>query len=203
MLSAPLMFPAFLYPNMYPEAFSVVTNVEVIAIDQDSGAVQARCVATNGPCYVWVKPLGAANSPVKAVALMNSDARSNRVVTANWSAVGLPPGEVVAVRDLWKRAFVGFATNSYSALVPAGSIALLRLSPATPPPNRPALAIRRSAGTDVVSWPASPAGFVLETSPSLSPPDWLAAPRQPVATDGVNAATFPDTNSSRFYRLRY
>ncbi len=27
MLSAPLMFPAFLYPNMYPAAFGVVTNI--------------------------------------------------------------------------------------------------------------------------------------------------------------------------------
>ncbi len=134
---------------------------------------------------------------------MNTDTTSNRVVTADWSTLGYPPDEVVAVRDLWERAFVGLATNSYSALVPAGSINLLRFSPAAPPQNRPALTIHRSVDTAVVSWPASPPGFMLESSPSLNPPDWIAAPKQPVTTDGVNTAALPATNSSRFYRLRY
>jgi alpha-galactosidase len=203
MLSAPLFFPAFLYPNLYPEAFSVVTNAEVIAIDQDAGAIQARCVATNGPCYVWVKPLGAADSPVKAVALMNTDTTSNRVVTVDWDAIDVPSGEGMAVRDLWERTSVGFATNSYSALVQAGSVNLLRLSPAAPPENLPVLAIRKAAAATVVSWPASPPGFVLETSPSLNPPDWLTVPKQPVTTGPVNSDALPASGSSRFYRLRY
>ena len=203
MLSAPMFLPAFLDPALYPSAFSTITNVEVIAVDQDPAAVQGRCVATNGGCYVWVKPLGASDSLVKAVALLNTDMAAAHVITADWSAIGLPPG-VAAVRDLWQRSFAGFATNSYSASIPPGSVGLFKISPYFTGQSNPRLSISVSEGNIVVSWPSWPPGFTLESSAALDLPRWTPTNDPAVASEGTNVIVWPATgDSKRFFRLSY
>lgn len=61
----------------------------------------------------------------------------------------------------------------------------------------PALFIRISGASVIISWsPASP-GFSLEQSSSLLPGSWGAAP-----SAGTNPATIPLTSAPTFYRLR-
>jgi alpha-galactosidase len=195
MLSTPMFLPAFLWPSVYPQAFAVLTNTEVIAVDQDPGAIQAWCVETNGPCYTWVKPLGGANSRVKAVAVMNTSRSAANTVPIDWGAIGLAPGTVAAVRDLWERADLGLATNRFRVTVPPWSLEMVKLSPAH-------LSIHAFGKTVAVSWPSAPA-LRLETTPSLSSPQWAPVLAGPVRNNGVNTDVLPNTGTNSFFRLSY
>jgi len=66
-----------------------------------------------------------------------------------------------------------------------------------PPTIEPSLTITRAAGEASISWPANVVGFVLESSPGISPAAWTA-------TSGAvnNSVTVPAGGESRFYRLK-
>ena len=73
---------------------------------------------------------------------------------------------------------------------------------ATPPPPAPPVRTVRSGNNLTVSWPISAAGFVLESSPSLSPPNWQAV-LTPPANDGVNfSITVVTMSGTGYFRLR-
>jgi hypothetical protein len=63
--------------------------------------------------------------------------------------------------------------------------------------STPALTVSSAAGQIQISWPADFVGFVLESTASLSSPQWL-----PVTGVTGNSATLPITGAARFYRLR-
>jgi len=60
----------------------------------------------------------------------------------------------------------------------------------------PGMSIYRSPTNVVVSWSPTWPGIVLESSPTLTPPEW-----QPVSTNGTNSLSFPISGPSRFFRL--
>uniref|UniRef100_A0A0D6R4B4 Alpha-galactosidase n=1 Tax=Araucaria cunninghamii TaxID=56994 RepID=A0A0D6R4B4_ARACU len=87
--------------NMTKETFEILSNEEVIAVNQDSLGVQGRKVSANGTdgCQqVWSGPLSEGRL---AVVFWNRCSEPTSV-KANWEAIGLEPNEAVAVRDLWK-----------------------------------------------------------------------------------------------------
>ena len=53
----------------------------------------------------------------------------------------------------------------------------------------------------VLSWPASPAGFTLQSSPSLSPVAWQAVTQESVLSNALNTVTLPATAAAQFFRL--
>jgi hypothetical protein len=53
-----------------------------------------------------------------------------------------------------------------------------------------------------IFWPLEPAGFALESSPSLSPPAWASAPDVPVQVGNEFMVQVEMSESSGFYRLR-
>ena len=53
---------------MKPETLEILTNREVIAVDQDTPGVQGRRVSQEGPLEVWMKPLADGS---KAIGLFN------------------------------------------------------------------------------------------------------------------------------------
>jgi len=67
----------------------------------------------------------------------------------------------------------------------------------------PALGAVPSGGTLYISWPMTPSGFVLETSPNLMPGSWVpvSAPPVPIGDQNLEPITITDTNA--FYRLRF
>ncbi|HEX5399643.1 MAG TPA: FG-GAP-like repeat-containing protein [Verrucomicrobiae bacterium] len=68
--------------------------------------------------------------------------------------------------------------------------------------NLPALAVLSSSGTLLLAWPASPSGFEVETSPSLSPANWTSVTnQQPFQYGGQNLLFLPTTGTNAFYRL--
>jgi hypothetical protein len=63
------------------------------------------------------------------------------------------------------------------------------------------LRIGLSGASVMVSWPASATGFVLESSTSLSPPNWQPAPESAVTNNGLLEVLVPVNPGSRYFRL--
>ena len=97
MMSTPLMLGMDLN-SISDETLSIISNEELIAINQDVACIQAIPVKTYGGVEVWAKDLGSANSGKKAFAFLN-DTDSEKTVTIVFSEVGLADVEVV--RDAW------------------------------------------------------------------------------------------------------
>src|SRR5256712_1200656 len=109
---------------------AILTNPEVIAVDQDALGFQANLAADSGNgVQVWYKPL--AGSGARAVGLLNrGDAAA--MITVRWNTVALAPGNAT-VRDLWARADRGSFANEYSVSVSAHGMGLLRVVGTDPP----------------------------------------------------------------------
>jgi alpha-galactosidase len=74
----------------------ILTNREVIAVNQDWGGVQGHKVRDEGEQEVWIKPMSTGDA---AVVLLNRDTTTVRVAVSA-SELGLPSGAHRA-RDLW------------------------------------------------------------------------------------------------------
>ncbi|CAN0913161.1 Alpha-galactosidase 3 [Linum grandiflorum] len=105
--------------NMTAETKEILSNAEVIAVNQDPLGVQGRKVHTNGTdgCQqVWAGPL---SDHSMAVVLWNRCSEA-AVITAQWGVIGLEAGTTVSVRDLWQRKVVtNNAVASFGAQVQA------------------------------------------------------------------------------------
>jgi len=112
--------------NMSATTREILTNEEIIAVDQDPLGIQGRVVEGEGAQQqVWSKTLSGTN--VRAVALFNR-ANAPAAITVHWSALGLPAG-AASVRDLWAHAELGSFTDSYTAeAVPAHGVVMLRIT---------------------------------------------------------------------------
>jgi hypothetical protein len=67
----------------------------------------------------------------------------------------------------------------------------------------PALQITKSGASPVLAWPYSAAGYVLESSPSLSSATWTSVTNPIAIVNGQNVTTNPPTTAARFYRLHF
>jgi alpha-galactosidase len=120
LLAAPLLAGNDL-SKMTPETREILTNPEVIAVDQDPAGIQAYVVAQEGPLEVWVKPLADGG---KAVGLFNRGESAMRV-TANFRDIGV--GDAVDVRDLWARRDLGVVQDRFKAVVPKHGVVLVKI----------------------------------------------------------------------------
>jgi hypothetical protein len=66
---------------------------------------------------------------------------------------------------------------------------------------QPRLTLQHSLNDVLLSWPASLTGYVLQTSPSLIPAQWVLEGSVPDVIDGRNTVVNPIAGSTRFYRL--
>jgi len=107
---------------------SILTNTEIIAVDQDSQGIQGRVVATPAKdLQVWSKPLSGTNT--RAVALFNRTG-ATASITVQWSALGIPEG-AATVRDLWSHTDLGTSNSSYTApSVPSHGVVMLKIASA-------------------------------------------------------------------------
>ncbi len=119
MLAAPLLAGNDL-ANMPPEVLSILTNKEVLAIDQDPLGKQGHRVWQTGPIEVWIKPL---QDGSKAVAIYNKGEPQPKV-TVKFSDLGVPNS--VAIRDLWAGKDLGKFSGSFTTEVPIHGVVLLR-----------------------------------------------------------------------------
>jgi alpha-galactosidase len=105
----------------------MLSNPEVIAVDQDPLGVQGTSVKRVADGEVWVKPLVGGSC---AVALLNRSRRPQRV-SATTSEIGLPGSGALTIRDLWTSRTI--ETDGLSAEVPPHSATLFHVTPATRP----------------------------------------------------------------------
>ena len=105
---------------------AILTNREVIAVDQDPLGKQGRVVAGNGTNQeVWSKEMSGTNT--RAVALFNRGTGSANI-TVQWSQIGIPAG-AATVRDLWAASDLGSFTGSYTATnVPGHTVVMLKVT---------------------------------------------------------------------------
>ncbi len=120
MLAAPLIAGNDL-TRMTPYTVEILTNREVIAVDQDPLGRQGYRVAQEGPFEVWMKPMADGS---KVVGLFNRQ-RTTEQITANFGQLGIR-GETI-VRDLWLKKDIGTFKDSYSAYVPPHGVVLVRI----------------------------------------------------------------------------
>ena len=113
--------------NMPKVIKDMLTNAEVIAVNQDPLGIQGTRVRDDAHKEVWSKPL--ADGSV-AVALFNRIGASATDITVDWSSIGLPAGSAT-VRDLWEHADKGSHSNSYTANVPSHGVVMLRIAGGT------------------------------------------------------------------------
>jgi alpha-galactosidase len=127
MLAAPLIAGNDIR-SMSAATQAILTNAEVIAVDQDALGMQGQVVATPGTnLQVWAKPLAGTNT--RAVALFNRGTAAASI-TVQWTNIGIPAGNAT-VRDLWQHADVGMFSNSYTAAaVPAHGVTMLKITSA-------------------------------------------------------------------------
>ncbi len=123
-LAAPLMAGNDIR-SMTPAIRDILTNKEVIAVDQDPMGMQGRRVARNGDLDVWAKQLADGS---RAVALLNRGASSAKI-TVRWRDLGYPDSVSASVRDLWEKKDLGKMTGSFSAEVPSHGVVMVRVMP--------------------------------------------------------------------------
>ena len=104
---------------------AILTNPDVIAVNQDSLGAQGTLVGTAGTnLEIWSKKLSGTNA--RAVALFNRSGASASM-TVQWTQIGLPAG-TATVRDLWNQKDLGSFTDSYQATgIPTHGIVLLKI----------------------------------------------------------------------------
>jgi alpha-galactosidase len=102
----------------------LLTNDEVLDVNQDPLGRQAVRVAKQGKLEVWAKEMSDGS---KAVGLFNRG-EGEAEITADWSALGLTGQQVV--HDLWRQANEGSAEGQFKALVPRHGVKLVKLTPA-------------------------------------------------------------------------
>jgi alpha-galactosidase len=97
LLNAPLMAGNDLR-TMSDSTRAILTNREVIAVDQDWGGTQGHKVRDDGELEIWVKPMSNGD---RAVVLLNRSATPSKLV-ATMQEIGLSSGRHT-VRDLWSQ----------------------------------------------------------------------------------------------------
>ncbi|MEU5464856.1 NPCBM/NEW2 domain-containing protein [Streptomyces althioticus] len=112
-------------------SLGILTDRDVLAINQDEAAVQAVRVGPAGTTETWVKPLADGD---RAVVLLNRG-DSPATLTTTASKVGLTGGRFT-LKDVWTDRITESA-GTISAAVPAHGAALFRIGRASGKPGAP------------------------------------------------------------------
>ncbi len=120
-LAAPLLAGNDL-STMTPETVAILTNREVIAVDQDKAGTQGDRISAEGPLEIWVRPLADGS---KAVGIFN---RSSKELTAKVDLHTLGLTTAPRARDLWLGRDLGMLEMNYATTVPGHGVVFLKLS---------------------------------------------------------------------------
>jgi alpha-galactosidase len=111
--------------GMNSEIREILTNKELIAVDQDALGRQGRRVSKSGDLEVWSKQL---QDGSRAVLLLNRGG-SQQTVVATWEQIGYPGHVSAAVRDLWAHRDLGRFTGKFSAPVESHGVVVVTVKP--------------------------------------------------------------------------
>lgn len=132
MLGAPLLLGNDVR-NMSKPVKEIITNKEIIAINQDSLCYQGRKIQDSGigkskldktfGQQIYVKKL--ATSGEYAVTLFNRS-EFEKTIQVTWTDLGLEPNRV-SVRDLWQHKDLGIFKDEYKSLVSPHSVVVIKV----------------------------------------------------------------------------
>lgn len=120
-LAAPLIAGNDL-SHMSPQTLSILTNHEVIAVDQDQLGRQGTRANAKGATEIWTKSL---MGGAVAAALFNRDTVPHEI-PLKLKAIGFGPH--AKLRDLWAHADVMPTNGQYTVNVPPHGVVMLRVS---------------------------------------------------------------------------
>ncbi|MEK7393381.1 MAG: alpha-galactosidase [Fibrobacterota bacterium] len=112
--------------NMRASVLSILTNKEVLALNQDTFGIQANRISDDGNGgEVFAKRMGGWAGNERGVVMFNRSAAA-RTITVNWKDLDLEGS--ATVRDLWAAKDLGSFDGSYSVSVPSHGAAALKIT---------------------------------------------------------------------------
>lgn len=96
--------------TMSKETIEIITNEDIIALNQSSFVYQARRLVDYGELEVWAKPLISTMSGEIAVALLNRSENSESI-TFSLESVGLDASKEYTIKDLWTKEIFSASTQ--------------------------------------------------------------------------------------------
>jgi alpha-galactosidase len=123
-LAAPLMAGNDLR-NMRPEIHDILTNKEVIAVNQDSLGREGEHVWKKGDLEVWAKQQ---KDGSRAVILLNRGS-AEKEISVDWETLGYPDHISASVRDLWQHKDLGRVTGKFTASVASHAVVMVTVKP--------------------------------------------------------------------------
>jgi alpha-galactosidase len=121
-LSAPLLAGNDL-TQMSDATRAILTNAEVIALDQDPLGLEGALVRSEGQVDILAKPLAECGG--RGVVMWNRGANPSQVTLA-WNDIWLAAGPA-SVRDLWAHADLGPASNGVTVTVQPHDVVALKV----------------------------------------------------------------------------
>jgi len=121
LLSAPMLIGCDM-SQLDDFTMNLLTNDEVLAIDQDALARPAQKILDKDHFQVWIKELA---DGTKAVGIFNLGDQAGRQ-TIDLSM--LRSGPRIKIRDLWRQKDLGTFSHIYTAMVPSHGVLLVKVS---------------------------------------------------------------------------
>lgn len=125
MLAAPLIAGNDL-SKMDADTLRILTNKDVIAVDQDPLGKQGRRVQREGDVEIWVRQL---KDGERAVVLFNRGKTPADMKVA-WDQLQMPASQKADVKDLWSKKVTKNASGSYGGKVAPHGVIMVRITPA-------------------------------------------------------------------------
>ena len=121
--------------NMSKETVEIITNKEIIELNQSSYVYQARRLVDHGDLEVWAKPLHSTISGEVAVALLN---RSDKTESISFTLdqIGLDGNIAHTMKDLWsKKTYALSSKKLIEMTVPSHGVVVLKIKGKSLPYN--------------------------------------------------------------------
>lgn len=109
--------------TMTQETIEILTNKEIIALNQDNGFKQAQRIFKSDSLDIWMKELGK-KGKLKAIAIMNLSENSSKYII-NAQTLGITKND--NLRDLWIHKKLGKMGISRTFCIPAHGIVVLKV----------------------------------------------------------------------------
>jgi alpha-galactosidase len=111
--------------DMRPEIRDILTNKEVIAVDQDPLGSEGKRVKKNGDLEVWARQM---KDGSRVVILFNRGS-ANEEISVSWEDLGYPSHLEAAIRDLWLKKDLGRFTGKFAATVAPHGVVMVTVRP--------------------------------------------------------------------------
>jgi len=110
---------------MSAQTRAILTNPEVIAVDQDPLGVQGKRIRTNSATEIWTRPL--LNQALAVILFNRSD--EPRTIRVSYRDLAANMRSEYEIRDLWKRKDIGLFSGKYVNTISPHDVVMLKMTP--------------------------------------------------------------------------